>query len=314
MPSQYRHGESTGLASVQMQSQFSYAMPCTPQAHCRYEPALSYHGLTSSLTPLSFHDTESWILPGSFEKTTRNGSPQELYNFQQPAELPMGSADDGVEINVGTSGVFPLTEIRSESTRWSPPMSSYALSVPTDIVTSLHGGDVKPAVNGSNMGSSPWIIHEVPNPVTVAAEVDLNAPITTDAAAPATGTALVVRCKAPRPSSSAGALGAPKVAKTGSSRKGVRGKAKSMSAPASPSELRRNTKSLSVQKSKKATPKPDALRVVSQRENHIWSERERRKGMNYLFNTLRSLLPHPVDKVGTITTSSIFSSSRFTFF
>ncbi|KAL3676360.1 hypothetical protein R1sor_026308 [Riccia sorocarpa] len=37
-------------------------------------------------------------------------------------------------------------------------------------------------------------------------------------------------------------------------------------------------------------------RALSQRENHIWSERQRRKGMNHLFSTLRSLLPHPTSK------------------
>jgi hypothetical protein len=38
-------------------------------------------------------------------------------------------------------------------------------------------------------------------------------------------------------------------------------------------------------------------RAVSQRESHIWSERQRRKGMNHLFSTLRSLLPQPSSKV-----------------
>jgi hypothetical protein len=38
-------------------------------------------------------------------------------------------------------------------------------------------------------------------------------------------------------------------------------------------------------------------RAVTQRESHIWSERQRRKGMNHLFSTLRSLLPQPSSKV-----------------
>lgn len=164
MPSQYRPGESAGLATVQMHSQFSYAMPCTPQAHCRYEPpALSYQG-QSNLSPLSYHDTESWFpatTSGWEMATTRNGSPHELSNLQQPSELPMESAVEVLD------------------TRWSPPMN-YARAMPTDIATPLHaspGGsdvDVKPTVskaafpNGSNAG--PWSRDQLPNPVTVATE------------------------------------------------------------------------------------------------------------------------------------------------
>ncbi|XP_024528414.1 transcription factor ORG3-like [Selaginella moellendorffii] len=37
-------------------------------------------------------------------------------------------------------------------------------------------------------------------------------------------------------------------------------------------------------------------RPLAQRESHIWSERERRKGMNRLFCILRSLLPEPSSK------------------
>lgn len=71
-------------------------------------------------------------------------------------------------------------------------------------------------------------------------------------------------------------------------------KGKSISAPTSPSELRKSKVDthLGVQKAKWNGKRP-----VSQRENHIWSERQRRKGMNYLFSTLRSLLPHPTSKV-----------------
>lgn len=299
MPSQYRPGESAGLATVQMHSQFSYAMPCTPQAHCRYEPpALSYQG-QSNLSPLSYHDTESWFpatTSGWEMATTRNGSPHELSNLQQPSELPMGSAVEVLD------------------TRWSPPMN-YARAMPTDIATPLHaspGGsdvDVKPTVskaafpNGSNAG--PWSPDQLPNPVTVATEagpeVDLNAPIRT-IPAPTPASKAPPRPR-PRQSSSAGApTKSTKTTKTKGT-KGVRGKGKSVSAPGSPSELRgSSTKtSLAVQKPKKnanvAKPSNTLKSVVSQRESHIWSERERRKGMNYLFNTLRSLLPHPVDKV-----------------
>lgn len=63
----------------------------------------------------------------------------------------------------------------------------------------------------------------------------------------------------------------------------------------SPSELRlvkEKTNQLGVKKSKGSGKRP-----VSQRENHIWSERERRKGMNCLFTRLRNLLPHPTSKV-----------------
>jgi len=199
---------------------------------------------------------------------SRNGSPPEFYNFQQPSELPMGSGDD-----VGSS-----VDFRS-------PSMNCARAAPRDIVTTLQGADVKPSVKGA------------PNPVTVAsAEVDLNAPAATPVVARQR------KAAAPRPSSSAGALGKARGAKTKGA-KGVRGPGKSVSAPASPSEVRRsNPKStLAVQKTVKKShackPGDAKLRVVSQRENHIWSERERRKGMNYLFNTLRSLLPHPVDKV-----------------
>ena len=66
---------------------------------------------------------------------------------------------------------------------------------------------------------------------------------------------------------------------------------KSMSAPTSPSGGGKSAASLGVQKW-------NGKRPVSQRENHIWSERQRRKDMNYLFSTLRSLLPHPTSKVG----------------
>ncbi|KAH9537538.1 hypothetical protein CY35_16G057800 [Sphagnum magellanicum] len=45
-------------------------------------------------------------------------------------------------------------------------------------------------------------------------------------------------------------------------------------------------------------------RAVSQRESHIWSERQRRKGMNHLFSTLRSLLPQPSSKTDKSTVVS----------
>ncbi|KAL2608439.1 hypothetical protein R1flu_027012 [Riccia fluitans] len=45
-------------------------------------------------------------------------------------------------------------------------------------------------------------------------------------------------------------------------------------------------------------------RQLSQRENHIWSERQRRKGMNHLFSTLRSLLPLPTSKTDKSTVVS----------
>ncbi|BBN18636.1 protein MpBHLH24 [Marchantia polymorpha subsp. ruderalis] len=45
-------------------------------------------------------------------------------------------------------------------------------------------------------------------------------------------------------------------------------------------------------------------RAVSQRESHIWSERQRRKGMNHLFSTLRSLLPQPTSKTDKSTVVS----------
>lgn len=74
--------------------------------------------------------------------------------------------------------------------------------------------------------------------------------------------------------------------------RGARGN--SVSAPATPTEWRSTKgateKCLGV---KQRTGK----RAVSQRESHIWSERQRRKGMNHLFSTLRSLLPQPTSKV-----------------
>ncbi|CAM6091878.1 unnamed protein product [Calypogeia fissa] len=45
-------------------------------------------------------------------------------------------------------------------------------------------------------------------------------------------------------------------------------------------------------------------RAVTQRESHIWSERQRRKGMNHLFSTLRSLLPQPTSKTDKSTVVS----------
>lgn len=256
MPSQYR---SQGLASVQMHTQFSSyaAMPCTPQAHCRYEP----------FNPLmTFQDTESWF--GFETVTTRNGSPQDY--FQQPSELPMSDEHEN------------LTDIRSETAMWSNCATrDISNNVPPTDPCSI---DVKPAV----MATQTLLL----NPVTVVTEVvDLNA------------TPVVVRPEPtrkaagapPRPSSSAGALGAPTKSK---GPKSTKRKGKSVSAPASPSELRsKTTSSLAVQKTSKKTHAATDKRLVSQRESHIWSERERRKGMNYLFSTLRSLLPHPVDKV-----------------
>lgn len=57
------------------------------------------------------------------------------------------------------------------------------------------------------------------------------------------------------------------------------------------SELQPAEKPLGVQKTWQGK------RAVTQRESHIWSERQRRKGMNHLFSTLRSLLPQPTSKV-----------------
>lgn len=162
----------------------------------------------------------------------------------------------------------------------SVDLRSPSINGANDIVTSLQGSDVKPSVN------------DALNPVTVV--TDLNAPVVTPVGARQRKAAAA----APRPSSSAGTLGKTKAAKAKSAKR-VRGPGKSVSAPTSPSEVRRSSpKRLPTSKKGNAGAKPgDAkLRVVSQRENHIWSERERRKGMNYLFNTLRSLLPHPVDK------------------
>lgn len=145
--------------------------------------------------------------------------------------------------------------------------------------------ETKPASNGSAFPSSyameSWC-HDVTNPIAVAS-VDLNTPsehpsaIAVVTVAPAAVDPEEVVTRATKG-------GGRKATKLG----------KSISAPTSPSELRvsNGRGGLGVQKSKWNGKRP-----VSQRENHIWSERQRRKGMNYLFSTLRSLLPHPTSKV-----------------
>jgi hypothetical protein len=122
--------------------------------------------------------------------------------------------------------------------------------------------------------------HDATNPVAVAS-VDLNTPCEHPSAI------AVVSVAAPAAATDA----VEAVTKAGGRRATKLGK--SISAPASPSELNGHGTALGVQKKSKWTGK----RPVSQRENHIWSERQRRKGMNYLFSTLRSLLPHPTSKV-----------------
>lgn len=52
-----------------------------------------------------------------------------------------------------------------------------------------------------------------------------------------------------------------------------------------------------------AAPQPD-ISGISQREIHIQSERQRRKGMNHLFEKMRSLLPNPTQKTDKSTTVS----------
>lgn len=68
---------------------------------------------------------------------------------------------------------------------------------------------------------------------------------------------------------------------------------------ASPKEKKNhiNQNHLGVQKKGGSTT--GGKRPISQRESHIWSERQRRKGMNHLFMTLRSLLPHPTSKASS---------------
>lgn len=138
--------------------------------------------------------------------------------------------------------------------------------------------------NNYTMDSS-WC-HNIANTVTTVANADmcdLNAPGEPPSAIPV---ASVAPCMA-----IVAAAGAASTRATKISRKGNQSKGGAVSAPTSPSELRPpREKSLGVQK------KWNGKRPVSQRENHIWSERQRRKGMNYLFSTLRSLLPHPTSK------------------
>lgn len=69
---------------------------------------------------------------------------------------------------------------------------------------------------------------------------------------------------------------------------------------ASPKEKKNhiNQNHLGVQK--KGSSTAGGKRPISQRESHIWSERQRRKGMNHLFMTLRSLLPHPTSKASIL--------------
>jgi hypothetical protein len=303
MPS-HRGGEAGLGASVQLQSQSSYWLSCTPQAHCRSEP-LSYYG--ASLAPLV--DVESWFGGASgLELTARNASPPGLHSFQQPAEMPMGSADDGVEINAG-SVTFPLADYQSEA--WWPAPINVQINLQTAIHQNILSVDRKPSASSDlapfTSGSytpmepatprlEPW--HPVaaatvdppsrdppsrdPAPATALAAVSS---AVAEAAAAETATA-ITPSPAPAPAPPGPKSRAPRVTKA-ASRKG-----KSVSAPTSPSELRAGAKdtALAVQKPKGGSA---GKRPLTQRQNHIWSERQRRKGMNYLFESLRSLLPHP---------------------
>ncbi|KAG0628184.1 hypothetical protein M758_1G007300 [Ceratodon purpureus] len=331
MPS-HRRGETSGLgASVQLQSQSTYNwLSCTPQAHCRSEP-LSYHG--ANLAPLV--DVESWFpATTGFELTARNSSPPGLHNFQQPAEMPMGSSDDGVEINTGS--VFPLSDYQSET--WWPP-----INVQMNLQSTIHqnilsadrkpgaASDAVPFTGGSynNMEFPSRIMEpatprlemwcpEATLPVAPAtvdsASLELNTPnrdtlnrdpaptsalaaVSTAVAEAAAAEAAVASITTPSPSPAPSSAPSPVPAPAGPSRvprapKAASRKGKSVSAPTSPSELRAGAKdtSLGIQKSKGGSA---SKRPLTQRQNHIWSERQRRKGMNYLFESLRSLLPHP---------------------
>lgn len=325
MPSHPR-GESGLGVSVQLQtSQSLYWLSCTPQAHCRSEP-LSYYG--ASLAPLV--DVESWFPATSgFELTTRNSSPPGLHNFQQPAEMPMGSADDGLEINTGS--VYPLSDYQSEPW-WSPMNAQITLqsAIQQNILTVDRkpgaASAVVPFTSGSYDMDPPRIVElatprlepwcpEATHSIAAAAvdppARDLKAPNgdpptphceapaprpTSALAAVSTAVAAVAAASiAQSPSPSPSPAPSPAPAPVGPSRAAglttaATRKGKSVSAPTSPSELRVGAKatSLAVQMSNRKTQRP-----LTQRQNHIWSERQRRKGMNHLFESLRSLLPHP---------------------
>ena len=149
--------------------------------------------------------------------------------------------------------------------------------------------DATPGGNGSAFTPSYAIeswCHDATNPVAVAS-VDLNTPCEHPSA-------IAVVSVAP---TAAEHVEVATCGGKGGGKKGAKLGIKSISAPTSPSELRGSKEltcrgGLGVQKGKWSGKRP-----VSQRENHIWSERQRRKGMNYLFSTLRSLLPHPTSKV-----------------
>lgn len=289
---------------MQLQSQSSYWLSCTPQAHCRSEP-LSYYG--ASLAPLV--DVESWFGGASgLELTARNASPPGLHSFQQPAEMSMGSADDGVEINAG-SVTFPVADYQSEA--WWPAPINVQINLQTAIHQNIVSVDRKPSASsdpapftsGSYTPMEPATPRLEPWCPVAAATVDSPsrdppsrdpAPATAlaavssavaEAAAAETATAITPSpSPAPAPAPPGPKSRAPRVTKA-ASRKG-----KSVSAPTSPSELRAKDTTLAVQKPKGGSA---GKRPLTQRQNHIWSERQRRKGMNYLFESLRSLLPHP---------------------
>ncbi|KAG0578831.1 hypothetical protein KC19_4G052700 [Ceratodon purpureus] len=272
-------------------AQFSYSLPgCTPQAHCRSESVLGSLRY-DALTPLA--DMDNWFPANGFDVSARmscGGSQPVTLNFQHPSERHMGSnVDDDAVITNGAhqANLSSLGDFQADT--WWPSMTVNAIASrdrrsPQRVTIS----NTKPASNASAFPSSyameSWC-HDVTNPIEVAS-VDLNTP------SEAHPSAIALVSVAPAAADVAEEVIVTTRATKGGGRRAAK-LGKSISAPTSPSELRvsKELNVLGVQKSKWNGKRP-----VSQRENHIWSERQRRKGMNYLFSTLRSLLPHPTSK------------------
>ncbi|XP_024369691.1 uncharacterized protein [Physcomitrium patens] len=270
MPSHSQIGQ-VGLQLQHPAQLLSYPMPpCTPQAHCR----------SDSLLPYSL---ESWFPASSttFEATTRScGSPPGWSNFQQPVETPEGSVGDAIRISTG-SAISQPADFQCD-TWWSPITVQAAM--PNDNLISQRGSEISCDLEAG--ASYPMIFTtdcELDSRQRAIGNIggcDQNEP----RKYPTSALAVVNVAQIPASVSRS----------KGASRKEILQLAKEKLArtPTSPSEVRLGKeKQLGVQKSKGSGKRP-----LSQRENHIWSERQRRKGMNYLFSTLRSLLPQPNPK------------------
>ncbi|XP_024392199.1 uncharacterized protein [Physcomitrium patens] len=272
MPSQSQ-ARQVGLQSTYpTQLNFNALPPSTARAHCR----------SNAPPSATVVDMESWFpaSTGASEFVTRNCG---LNSCQQRTEMPVGAVSDSTGISTGC--VFSqLVDFQSDT--WWPPITVQA-ALPTDILTQRNEGqigcDTKTGALNNSASFSTGNEMESWRRETVNVDVsDLG--LVSEHPEPAMAVVSVAPILV--------SLSCTKSAGRKESQRLEKGE--SVSAPTSPSELRlvkEKTNQLGVKKSKGSGKRP-----VSQRENHIWSERERRKGMNCLFTRLRNLLPHPTSK------------------